>query len=104
MDEGERYAFGDISIDSTIAGVDSGALYSELETSPGEVYSAEDVEDSLVNLTNRLAGEGYAFAQVTPRGDRDFTNRTISVNYVIDQGPRAYVERLEIRGNTKTRD
>ena len=104
VDEGERYAFGDISIDSTIAGVDSGALYGELETSPGEVYSAEDVEDSLVNLTNRLAGEGYAFAQVTPRGDRDFTNRTISVNYVIDQGPRAYVERLEIRGNTKTRD
>ncbi|MCQ0986866.1 outer membrane protein assembly factor BamA [Jiella marina] len=104
VDEGERYTFGDVRIDSTIEGVDTDALYSELETQPGEVYSAKDVEDSLVNLTNNLAAKGYAFAQVTPRGDRDFTNRTISIDYVIDQGPRAYVERIEIRGNTKTRD
>ncbi|HDZ71860.1 MAG TPA: outer membrane protein assembly factor BamA [Aurantimonas coralicida] len=104
VDEGERYAFGNVAIDSTIPGIDSEALYSELETRPGEVYSAKDVEESLVNLTNSMANAGFAFAQVTPRGDRDFTNRTIAINYVIDQGPRAYVERLEIRGNTKTRD
>ena len=47
---------------------------------------------------------GYAFAQVTPRGDRNFENRTISVVYAIDQGPRTYVERIEIRGNERTRD
>ena len=47
---------------------------------------------------------GYAFAQVTPRGDRNFENHTISVVYAIDQGPRAYVERIEIRGNERTRD
>src|SRR5690606_16162400 len=47
---------------------------------------------------------GYAFAQVTPRGDRNFENQTISVVYTIDQGPRAYIERIEIRGNERTRD
>ncbi|MER0238194.1 outer membrane protein assembly factor BamA [Fulvimarina sp. MAC8] len=104
VDEGERYTFGNITIDSTIAEVDSEALYSELETDAGEVYSAEDVEESIVNLTDRLAGSGFAFAQVTPRGNRDFASRTIGVNYVIDQGPRAYVDRIEIRGNEKTRD
>nr|WP_245413971.1 outer membrane protein assembly factor BamA [Fulvimarina endophytica] len=104
VDEGERYTFGNIVVDSTIPGVDTESLYSELETQTGEVYSAEDVEESLVNLTDRLAGSGFAFAQVTPRGNRDFASRTIGVDYVIDQGPRAYVERLEIRGNTKTRD
>ncbi|EAU42773.1 outer membrane protein [Fulvimarina pelagi HTCC2506] len=104
VDEGERYTFGNVTIDSTIAEVDSEALYSELETAPGDIYSAEDVEESIVNLTDRLAGSGFAFAQVTPRGDRDFASRTIGVNYVIDQGPRAYVERIEIRGNDKTRD
>lgn len=104
VDEGERYTFGNVAIDSTIPGIDSEALYGELETRPGEVYSAKDVEESLVNLTNSMANAGFAFAQVTPRGDRDFTNRTIAINYVIDQGPRAYVERIEIRGNTKTRD
>ena len=104
VDEGERYTYGNVKIDSTIPGIDTQSLYGELKTQPGDVYSAKDVEDSLVNLTNKLANAGYAFAQVTPRGDRDFTNRTIGINYVIDQGPRAYVERLEIRGNTKTRD
>ncbi|TFF25241.1 outer membrane protein assembly factor BamA [Jiella endophytica] len=104
VDEGERYAFGAVKIDSTIEGVDTQALYSELDTAPGDIYSAKEVENSLVNLTNALANKGYAFAQVTPRGDRDFTNHTIAIDYVIDQGPRAYVERIEIRGNTKTRD
>jgi outer membrane protein insertion porin family len=104
VDEGERYTFGQVTIDSSVPGIDTDALYSELETRPGEVYSAKEVEDTLVNLTNRVANAGFAFAQVTPRGDRDFTNRTIAIDYVIDQGPRAYVERIEIRGNTKTRD
>ncbi|SKA33637.1 outer membrane protein assembly factor BamA [Consotaella salsifontis] len=104
VDEGERYAFGNVTIDSAIPGVDSKSLESELKTQPGDVYSAKRVEDTLVNLTNRVAEQGYAFAQVTPRGDRDFTNHTIAVDYVIDQGPRAYIERIDIRGNTKTRD
>ncbi|MAU96982.1 MAG: outer membrane protein assembly factor BamA [Fulvimarina sp.] len=104
VDEGERYTFGDVKIDSTIEGIDTQTLYDELDTAPGDVYSAKEVENSLVNMTNALANKGFAFAQVTPRGDRDFTNHTIAIDYVIDQGPRAYVERIEIRGNTKTRD
>lgn len=104
VEEGERYTFGNVNIDSTVPGIDAAALQGDLETKPGNVYSAEKVEDTLVNLTNAVAAQGYAFAQVTPRGDRDFNNNTIGVEYVIDQGPRAYVERIEIRGNTKTRD
>ena len=104
VDEGERYTFGNVRIDSTIEGVDTDALYGELDTQQGDVYSAKEVENSLVNLTNALANKGFAFAQVTPRGDRDFTNHTIAIDYVIDQGPRVYVDRIEIRGNTKTRD
>ncbi len=104
VEEGERYTFGNVSVDSTIPGIDGSTLQGVLKTETGDVYSAQRIEESLVALTNRVAADGFAFAQVTPRGDRDFTNRTISVNYVIDQGPRAYIERLEVRGNTKTRD
>lgn len=104
VQEGERYEFGDIAVDSTVSGLDTERLRSLLETRPGEVYSAEDVEDSIVALSEELATGGFPFAQITPRGDRDFANRTISVTYQIDQGPRAYVERIEIRGNTRTRD
>ena len=102
VDEGERYTFGNIEIDSTIPGVDSQSLTRLVETRSGDTYNATDVEDTLVAITERLAGQGYPFAQVTPRGDRDFVNRTISVLYTIDQGQRAYIERIEIRGNTKT--
>ena len=51
-----------------------------------------------------MASQGFAFAQVTPRGDRNFTDNTISITYTIDQGPRVYIERIEIRGNDRTRD
>ncbi len=104
VDEGERYTFGNVSVESTIPGVDGEALRSSVETQTGEVYSADDIEDSIVAVTERVAGLGYAFAQVTPRGDRNFENRSIDVVYAVDQGPRTYVERLEIRGNSRTRD
>ena len=104
IEEGERYTFGDISIESSIEGVNAESLGSQIETRAGDVYSAKDVEDTIIALTEKVAGMGYAFAQVTPRGDRNFENHTISVVYAIDQGPRTYVERIEIRGNERTRD
>lgn len=104
VQEGDRYTFGDVSVESTIAEVDSKSLESVVETHKGDVYNAKDVEDSIVALTEKVAGSGYAFAQVTPRGDRNFENHTISVVYTIDQGTKAYIERIEIRGNDRTRD
>jgi outer membrane protein insertion porin family len=104
VQEGERYTFGDISVESTIPEVDSKSLESVVETHKGDVYNAKDVEDSIIALTERVAGSGYAFAQVTPRGDRNFENHTISVVYTVDQGTKAYIERIEIRGNDRTRD
>ncbi|MCB1419573.1 MAG: outer membrane protein assembly factor BamA [Notoacmeibacter sp.] len=104
VDEGERYTFGDVAVESSIPGVDADELARKIKTRQGKVYSAKDVEKSIVGITEEVAGNGYAFAQVTPRGDRDFSNRTISVVYTVDQGPRTYVERIEIRGNNRTRD
>lgn len=104
VDEGDRYTFGDIQIDTTIEGMDTNTLKSSLKTAPGSVYNAKAVEDTIVNIAERAAGQGYAFAQVTPQGDRNFENRTISIVYAVDQGTRAYVERIEIRGNDRTRD
>ncbi|HEY6633058.1 MAG TPA: outer membrane protein assembly factor BamA [Rhizobiaceae bacterium] len=104
LDEGEKYTFSDISVDSTLPDVSGESLLPLVETQTGEVYNAKDIEDTIIKLTEHLAGLGYAFAQVTPRGDRNFENRTISVVYTIDQGAKTYVERIEIRGNTRTRD
>ena len=104
VEEGERYTFSDISVDSTLTNVTGESLMPLVETKSGDVYSAKDVEDTIIALTEHLAGLGYAFAQVTPRGDRNFENHTISVVYAIDQGAKTYVERIEIRGNVRSRD
>ena len=104
VEEGERYTFSDISVDSTLPNVDGESLMPLVETKTGDVYNAKNIEDTIIALTEHVAGLGYAFAQVTPRGDRNFENRTISVVYAIDQGAKTYVERIEIRGNSRTRD
>ena len=104
VEEGERYVFGDVTIESTVPGIDADSLKGLIETRSGAVYSAKDVEDTILAISDRVATQGYPFAQITPRGDRDFNNRTISVVYLVDEGTRAYVERIEIRGNTRTRD
>ncbi|KAB2714553.1 outer membrane protein assembly factor BamA [Brucella intermedia] len=104
VDEGQRYTFGNVSVESNVAGVDGQALDHLVKTRSGKPYSAKEIEDSVLAVTENVAGSGYAFAKVEPRGDRDFENRTISVVYSVDEGPRAYIQRIEIRGNDKTRD
>jgi outer membrane protein insertion porin family len=104
VEEGDKYTFSDISVDSTLPEVPGESLMPLVETHAGDTYNAKNIEDTIIKLTEHLAGLGYAFAQVTPRGDRNFENRTISVVYTIDQGAKTYVERIEIRGNTRTRD
>jgi len=104
MDEGQRYTFGEIRLDSTVAQLSTDRLQRLVETRQGAVYSAAKVEDTIVALSEAAAAEGYPFAQITPRGNRDFVNGTISVTYLIDQGQRAYIERIEIIGNTRTAD
>ena len=104
LDEGPRYTFGAVNIDSSIQGVNGASLMGFVKTRSGRVFNADDVQKSVEALTIELSRQGYVFAQVRPRGDRDYSSNTIAMTYVVDEGPRAYVERIDIRGNTKTRD
>ncbi|WP_075996395.1 outer membrane protein assembly factor BamA [Salaquimonas pukyongi] len=104
VDEGTKYTFDNIAIESTLDGVDTEALYSKLKTKPGTTYSAERVENSIIALTEAVAAQGYAFVDVAPRGNRNFNSSTIDVTYLIDQGARTYIERIIIIGNDMTRD
>lgn len=104
IEEGQRYQVGNVSVDSSLRDVDAAALQRYVATSTGDTYNAEAVEKSLVALTTEVARRGHAFAQVRPRGDRDPSGRQIGITYVVDEGPRVYVERINVRGNTRTRD
>ena len=104
LDEGARYRFGKIDIQSNVPQVDPNSLYSRSKAGRGDVYNAEAVEKSVENMSIEVARRGYPFAVVRPRGDRDLPTHTINVTFTVEDGPRVYIERINIRNNTRTRD
>jgi outer membrane protein insertion porin family len=104
IDEGVRYNFGSIDIESNVRDVGAGELRGKLRASASGTYNAEAIEKSVEEMTIELSKRGYAFAQVRPRGDRNLETRTVSVVFVVEEGSRAYIERINLRGNTRTRD
>jgi len=104
INEGERYKFGAVSVESSIPGINSDSLASTIRTSKGETYSFQDISRSQEDMAAEAASQGYAFADVRPRVERVPGTDTFNVTYLVDQGPRLYVERINIVGNDKTRD
>lgn len=104
INEGERYEFADVTIETSIANLDTNALKGAIRTNKGGRYSFADLERSADDMAVQATEQGYSFADVRPRLNRDATNRTFSVTYLVDEGPRVYVERVNITGNNKTRD
>ena len=104
LDEGPRYRFGAVGIQSDLRGADIRDLDSLLRTKSGSVFNAGLVERTLEDLTLELAKRGLAFAVVSPRVMRNPQDGTVSITYEIEEGRRVYVERIDIRGNTRTRD
>jgi outer membrane protein insertion porin family len=104
IDEGGQYQVSSVDVVSNVRAIDPKALRSQLRLEKGDVYNAEAVEKTVENMTIEAAKRGYAFATVRPSGDRNFDKKTINLVFVIDEGPRVYIERINIRGNTRTRD
>lgn len=104
INEGERYRFGDVSVESSIPGVNTDALAGTIRTKKGETYNYGDLTKSQEDMAAEAASQGFAFADVRPRVDRDAANSVFHVTYLVDQGARLYVERINITGNEKTRD
>jgi outer membrane protein insertion porin family len=104
VEEGTQYNFGDINVESTVSGISGEDLKGLVETRAGTTYDARQIQKTMDAISARVSSAGYPFARVTPRGDRNFESHTVGVSYLVDQGERAYVERIEVRGNTRTRD
>src|SRR5579871_1493138 len=104
IDEGVQYHFGAVNIQSTVPSVNGEALRYKLRVESGRVYNADAVEKSVEEATIEVARMGYPFASVRPRGERNLAARTVDVTFVVEEGPRVYVERINIRNNTRTRD
>ncbi len=104
VDEGELYQFGAIDVRSELRDLPREQLFQFVKTETNENYNADQVEDTIQDLTFEVGKLGYAFIDIKPEIDRDRDKRLIDVTYVIDEGPRVYVERIQIAGNVRTLD
>ena len=104
VEEGPRYKFGDVTVDSEIRDFDNKKLAASLPMKKGEWYNAKMVEDSVDSLSQSAGLFGYAFTDVNPEFNRDKESLTMGINFNIAQQQRSYIERVEITGNTQTQD
>jgi outer membrane protein insertion porin family len=104
VEEGERYRFGKVDITNQLKDVDANALKVLLGTKEGDWYNADAVDKSIADLTDALGNRGFAFVDIQPRVQRNPEQRTIDITYQIAEGPRVYVERIDITGNLRTLD
>ncbi|HXD46918.1 MAG TPA: outer membrane protein assembly factor BamA [Pseudolabrys sp.] len=104
IDEGAQYKVGKIDVVSNVRAIDPAVVRSQVKLSSGSVYNADLVQKSVEAMTVEASRRGYAFANVRPRGDRNAQAHTINLTFVVEEGARAYIERINIRGNVRTRD
>lgn len=104
VEEGERYKFGDVTVESQLRDFDSELLTTQLPMKTGDWYDAKLVEDTIERLNETAGAYGYAFAEVRPDYNRSKEDLTMGVTFLIDEAPRVYVERIDVNGNTLTQD
>lgn len=104
IEEGEKYNFGKVEIDTKLKDIQLGDLQELIRFEGGEQYNAEMIDKSVDALTLAAGTKGYAFVDIRPRVRRNKESRTVDVVFKIEEGPRVYIERINIVGNTRTLD
>ena len=104
VNEGERYKISDVTLNVTLKDLDGEALKRKLRLSSGDWYDGDAVERDTQQLSTEVQNRGYAFVDVKPRVRRDPEKKTIEIVYDVAEGPRVYVERIDVVGNARTMD
>jgi outer membrane protein insertion porin family len=104
VEEGPRYHFGTVEADSALRDFPDAAVLRVTNIRPGSWFNAKQVEDAVTNLSEVTGTLGYAFADINPAYERDSEKKLMNVTFKVGETPRVYVERIDITGNTTTRD
>lgn len=104
IQEGERYKFGKLEISSRFEGIDVNTLKAMIAAREGDWYNADEVEATVNAITEAVGTLGYAFVDVRPNIKRNKDTKTIDITFDVQEGPRVYVERINIAGNVRTLD
>ncbi|MDQ2802404.1 MAG: outer membrane protein assembly factor BamA, partial [Pseudomonadota bacterium] len=104
LQEGARYKVGNTAIRSQLSGITAADLRGDLKLAKGDWYDGDAVGRTADAMTDRVRTRGFAFVEVTPRIDRDPKTHTVNLTFDVTEGPRVYVERIDITGNARTED
>ena len=104
LDEGERYKVGKVDVKTSLKDLDPEVLRSLVQVKEGEWYDQRDVDKTTAALNDALGSLGYAFVDVQNRLDRDPKKKIVNITFSINEGPKVYVERIDIKGNARTLD
>lgn len=104
LQEGARYKVGKVSVESHLRHLSGSALMPQVSLAPGDIYDGDAVERSVQAIQDEVQNRGYAFVEVKPRIARNQAKHTVDLVFDVSEGPRVYVERIDITGNTRTED
>ena len=104
LDEGVKYHFGKLKVQADLKKLNADILQRLLPIKSGQLYSDKKIEDATDALTFAAGAAGFAFVDVRPRYTANPVKHTVDVTYEIKEGPRVYIDRIDIVGNTATLD
>ncbi len=104
IEEGPRYSVADVAVAVGDSNLDPDGLKSVVKTGVGDTYDANKVDKTVENLTLEASRQGFVFAKVEPKVDRETSANKVNLTYQISEGPRTYIERIDIIGNDRTHD
>ncbi|TMA52357.1 MAG: outer membrane protein assembly factor BamA, partial [Deltaproteobacteria bacterium] len=103
IDEGEQFKIGEVAFSGDVPGGEEEAKQS-VALEKGQTFKASILRDDVFRLTGYFSDQGYAFVNVEPETDVHPEDKTVDITYRVDKGPEVYIDRIEVAGNTKTRD
>jgi outer membrane protein insertion porin family len=104
LDEGPYYEFGKIDLDSAIEDITIDQVRDSIKTRQGKEFNSNQIEDTISSLTDVLGDKGYAFVRINPEFEKNEEEGLMDVTYKISEGPRVYINKIDISGNTRTTD
>lgn len=104
LDEGEEYTWGDVSVETELETLNEDLLLRLIQIQEGNIYRSSIVEKSIDSLTFAAGASGYAFVDIQPNIRRNRDTKTVDITFNIEEGPRVYIERIDVVGNTQTLD
>jgi outer membrane protein insertion porin family len=104
VQEGQQFSFGKVTTTSNLEDVDTADFEEALKIEPGDIYSPALVENTIVRMERRALELGLDFVRVEPRVTRNNDDLALNIDFTLNRGPRVFVERIDIAGNTTTLD